>query len=108
MINNYSSLLAFLISVVCFAVYLLFLTPRQFKEVLRPRDWLTKLRWIILAILVVSLLTAIPSLVYQYYRTIGIEYTVLRNVATVTSNISKLGLTILLVLVFTYRKSDNE
>jgi hypothetical protein len=105
-VHNYSSLAAFIISAVCFAVYLFFLTPRQLEEVLRPRDWLTRLRLIILGILLISLLTSVPSLLYQYYRTIGQEHVLLRNVSTVTSNISKLGLTVLLVLVFTYRKRN--
>lgn len=106
MIDNYFSFSGFIISVICLGVYVLFLTPKQFKEVLRPVDWLTGLRWYILLILILAIITSIPSTLYQLYRALGDNYIVLQNISTVTSQISKLSTTILLVLVFTYSKKD--
>lgn len=106
MIENKASLFALINGIVCLLVYAFFLTPKQIFEVTRPKNWLTRLRWIILSILVISVLTSIPSVVYQYYRTFGHDSEFLRNLATITSQISKTCTTILLVLVFTYKKRD--
>lgn len=106
MINNWYALTAFLISFLSLLVYAFFLMPKQINEVLRPKDWLTRLRWIILTILAVSILTSIPGVVYQYSRVLGDESDFLRNFVTISSNISRLASTVLLVLVFTYRKKE--
>lgn len=103
---NYAALTAFIIGGFCTSVYVFFLMPKQFNEVLRPKNYLTRLRWIILAILLISIGTSIPGLLYQYGRIGGQDFQVLRNVATITSNVSRLATTILLVLVYTYRKEE--
>lgn len=108
MITNYASLLAFVLSVGCLTVYALFLIPKQTQEVLKPGDALTRLRWIILTMLVISLITAVPSTVYQYYRATGVELELLRNVSAITSNLSKVATTVLLVLIFTYTVSSKK
>lgn len=105
MIDNWSSLFAVITSIACVSVYIFFLMSKQVAEVVRPRDWLSRLRWIILAILVISIIASVPGIVYQVYRMLGEDSVLLRNVATITSQISKVATTILLVMVFTYRKS---
>lgn len=104
---NYASLAGFVIGLVCTGVYVFFLTPRQLKEVVRPYDGLTRLRWTIFFILLFSIIAAIPGLVYTYFRSFGHNYHILQNIAVITGNISRLGTTALLVLVYTYRRKDN-
>jgi hypothetical protein len=107
MIASYSSLVGTVIGLLCLGVYIFFLTPLQFKEVLRTdRMWLSRLRWIILSILVISIITAVPGLIYQIGRTFGHDYTVLRNIATILGSISKLGTTILMMLLYTYKQKE--
>ncbi len=106
MIQNYPSLIAFVTGIVSLSIYMFFLAPKQFNEVLRPKDGITNLRKIILTLLIVTILTSIPPTVYQFYRMTGHEYTFLRNLSTILSQASKLGTTILLVMVYTYRRKD--
>jgi hypothetical protein len=90
----------------CFLTYLFFLAPRQFGEVLRPVDWLTKLRWWILGILILTMAALIPSIPYQYFIATGQEYDTLRNISSIAGGINLIGSTILMVLVFTYKRED--
>lgn len=103
-IQNNASLFAFANGLVCLLIYAFFLTPKQIIEVTEPKDWLTRLRWIILGILVLSVVSSLPSVLYQFYRMIGEEHPLLRTVATVTGQISKTCTTVLLVLVYTYKR----
>lgn len=108
MITNYPSLFALIVSIVSVIVLAGFLFPKQVTETLRPQDQLTGLRRIILAILVVSVLSTIPTIIYQYFRMVGHEYDVMRNVVTVTSQISRIANLTLLVMVFNYHIKDEE
>jgi hypothetical protein len=103
MIENTPAFISFLLGLLTTSVFIFFLMPKQFKEVIRPYDGLTRLRWYILAILVFSIITAIPGLTYVYFRSTGHEYHVLRNIASILGRISSLATTILLILVYTYR-----
>jgi len=91
------------ISVLALIFYLI---PKMLKEVLLPKDWLTNLRWSVLSLLILVTTMALPSLVYRLLRFIGIEAEALRNVASVTSSISYLGLVIVLVFWFKYKRKD--
>lgn len=104
---NHTALISFILGLVIEVVYVAFLTPKQLKEVLRPYDGLTKLRYYILAILVIAILTGIPGLAYTYFRIYGQSYHALQNIASITTRVSGLATTTLLVLVFTYRKKDD-
>lgn len=83
-----------------------FIFTIQAREVLRPVDGLTVLRWQILAAVGISVLAGIPSLIYQFVRLSGDESSVLRELATVTSNVSQLAVMALLLMIFTYVKRD--
>lgn len=106
MIVDWIFFISFLITLLCFAVFLFYLIPKQFKEVLLPYSWLTKLRWYILAILILIVITLIPGLIYQFFLAIGTDYPVLRKVSSIIGRINLLGLTALFVLIYTYRKED--
>lgn len=106
MIENYPAFFRFITVFICFCVYVFYLTPRQIREVLRPNDWLTGLRWLILAILTMTALTFIPSLVYLFYLSRGEEYEILRSVSSIIGGINLFGTTILMILIFNYRKKN--
>lgn len=107
MINdiNYAAGFSFLTAFTALFV-LAYLAPKQMAEVVRPRNWLTTLRWQILMILIVSIIGLIPSVVYLGLRTWGIENELLRNVSTVTGNISRVANVILLLMVFKYKRKE--
>lgn len=85
---------------------LLYLAPKQMAEVLRPKNWLTGLRWRIFWILIFSIIGLIPSVVYLSIRTFGGDNEVLRSVASVAGNFSRLANVVLLIMVFNYRKKE--
>lgn len=82
----------------CYLIYL------QVIETLRPVDGLTPLRWQILLTLVISVVTQVPSIYYQYLRIAGIDSPVLREVVTITANFSLIAIMVLLVLIFNFKK----
>lgn len=103
---NLYALISLLIRILALGIILFYVIPKQFMEVTRPKNWLTGLRWQILLLFIFSIMAAIPSLTYQYIRTFGGDSQVLRNVASITSNLSSLGTSILLVLIYNYRRKD--
>lgn len=105
-IHNWFFFARLIITTICFLVFLCFLIPRQTKEVLLPQDGLTRLRYWLLGILLLITITLIPSITFQFFATIGHEYKVLRNVATIVSGVNLVGLTVLFVLVYIYRRTD--
>jgi len=96
----------FFITLSCFMVYFLFLSFKQLQEVVRPVNWLTPLRWLILAILALTTVSLVPSVIYQYYVAVGQKFEFLRQVSSVVGAINLAGTTTLLVMVFTYKKSE--
>jgi len=105
MIENYNALSGLVIGIVSFVI-LCYVAYLQALETSRPSDGLTGLRWRIFAIIAISIVSLVPALMYQYFRTIGVESEGLRNVATITSRISSLATIVLLLDVFRYRKKS--
>lgn len=85
---------------------LIYVTWRQAFEVLLPRDWLSKLRVLIFSMLIVSIIGILPVIVYSITRVVGMDSEVLRNIAGVTGNLSRLATAVLLVLIYNYKKAD--
>lgn len=104
-VNKYFFIRAIITSACCL-VFLFFLIPKQTNEVLRPLDGLTRLRWQILGILLLIALTLIPSIVYQFLIAYGHEYKTLRNIVAQISGINLVGLTVLFVMIYRYRRKD--
>lgn len=100
-------LVSFSLKLLALGIILFYVIPKQFVEVLRPKSWLTNLRWYILILFMTSILTAVPSLSYQVLLVQGQESEILRRVASITGNISDLATSVLLVLIYNYRKKDN-
>ena len=106
-VSNWFFFGRFLITFACFLVFLGFLIPRQTKEVLLPADGLTRLRYWLLGVLLLIVLTLIPSITYQLFVSFGHEYKVLRNVTSIIGGVNLVGMTILFVLIYTYRRNDD-
>lgn len=102
-IENWSFLVRFLITTGIFLVYLVFLVRKQLEEVTQPYDAYTQLRWMILAILLITILTLAPLMMYQIFVAMGHEYRVLRNVVSIVGGINQIASTVLLVLIFKYK-----
>ena len=78
------------------------------KEALRPTDWLTKLRWRIFLVVFITVITLIPSLVYQILRLYGFDSPEIRNIVTITSKINALATFLLLIGIFFYKRKGDE
>jgi hypothetical protein len=82
-------------------------TFKQSAEVTRPRNWLTGLRWLLLATLVIAVLGYVPSLVLLGLRTFHIESPVLRSISTITGQVSRLGGAVLIEAVYNYKRKED-
>ncbi len=102
-VDNWSAAVAVLLLAICLGGYL-FAIRRQFVEVLVPRDSLTQFRWYILGSLITTIVGIMPVMAYQALRMVGIESELLRNIANITGNISRLAGMVLIVLIYTYKK----
>lgn len=101
-------LVSFIIRTIALGVICLYVIPKQFLEVLRPKDWLTRLRWQLLLLFIFSAIATLPALAYQFGQLYGYNSSTLQNVARITANLSNLGTSVILVLIYKYRKNDNE
>lgn len=106
MVENIPVFIRFLATTGCFLVFLFFLTPRQVKEVLLPEDGLTRLRWLLLSVLLVIIITLIPSIVSQFFQAMGHNYRVLRNISAIVGAVNLVSLTILFIMIYIYRRQD--
>lgn len=94
------------IVVSCFMVYAFYLTVKQFREVMRPKSWLTGLRVLILGTLIMTTITFIPSIFNLYFTAIGERYEVLRTASVIIGSINLICSTVFLVLIYTYNRKD--
>lgn len=106
MIENIPVAIRFLATTGCFLVFLFFLTPRQVKEVLLPEDGLTRLRWYLLSVLLVIIITLIPSMVSQFFQAIGYDYRILKNISAIVGAVNLVSLTVLFIMIYIYRRND--
>lgn len=100
--------IALLIKLTVLGIAAFYLFPRQLAQALRPKDWLTRLRWRILAALGVSIISILPSVAYQYIRAVGGEAAILQDVVSITTNISLLAFMILIVSIFNYSTKNED
>lgn len=102
---NSNALTGLIIGIVTILVYL-HVCYKQMYEVLSPKDWLTRLRWLILLSLLTAVLGFAPALIYQFCRAFGIDAEGLRNFANITGNISRLAGAVFIELVFNYKRKS--
>lgn len=100
------SLIGLVIRSIAIGIIVLYVLPKQFKEALRPKDWLTGLRWQMLALFGLAVIASVPAIVYQVILSLGMTAPVLRNVATVCGNLSFLAISIDAVLIYNYKKKE--
>lgn len=103
---NVWALVSLLIKMASLGTILFYIIPKQFREVMRPKNWITPLRWQLLLLFGFSIISALPALSYQVIRTFGGESPGLRNMASISGNLSTLATTILLYMVYNYKKKD--
>lgn len=101
--TNLPSLFSFILTVLITLATALYLVPRQIKQVMRSRSALTPVRWTILAMLIMGILGAFPTMVYQFIRFVGLELLWLRDVATISSSISRLSFFVLIIVIVRIR-----
>lgn len=107
-VNLYSlfGLIARLLTAIIICTYVL---PKQFKEVRRPKNEFTGLRWLIFAAIVFYVLTTIPAMAYQFTRLAeGYQTLTLQNFATIVGNLANLLVGLVLVLIYNYKDKGGE
>lgn len=100
---DYYAIISLLIRTLSIGIILFYVIPKQFMEVLRPKDWLTRLRWQILLLFLFTVFASIPALTYQAGRVNGETNESFRNIVSISSNLSILSTSILLVLIYNYK-----
>lgn len=109
LIVNWSFYLRFIITVNILTVYTFFLFVKQVRETKANKDVYSPLRNYILAILVLSIITLCPLVMYQYLIATGNDSVALRNMISIIGGLNQITTTVLMVLIFTYRvKVDGE
>lgn len=103
---NIFSLIGLIIRSTAIGIILFYIIPVAIMQVFRPRDWLTGLRWRMLGMFAFSITASVPSVIYQIMRTYGIESELLRNISSVTGNLSFFGISILLVMIYNYKEKE--
>lgn len=91
----------------CALSLFLYVYPQQLSVALSERDFLSGLRWRILALLTTAIISLVPSIWLQVMVLIGLDPGSLRDVSTITTNLSILAFAILLVSIIKY-KPDEE
>lgn len=80
----------------------------QIREVFgRPKDFLTKFRRRILILLLVSIIATVPSLIYQFARSRGLDSEGLRNAVTITGGLFTVTISHLMLTIWRYKGKDN-
>lgn len=90
----------------CALSLFLYVFPQQLSMALSERDFLSGLRWRILALLSTAIISLIPSIWLQFMVLLDLDPGVLRNVSTVTTNLSILAFAILLVSILKYKPEE--
>lgn len=103
-IENYLALLNLVVRVVTIAVFALFLIPRQIREVTRPKNGFTGLRWrllVSLLLMTAMLIVTLPRLV-QVAQTPSVGLSA--DVATISMTVFFIAFVINEVSIYTYKE----
>lgn len=100
------AIIGFALRIMATAIILFYIIPKAFRETLRPKDWLTGLRWQMFSLFSLSVISSIPGVVYQFLLSSGDNSPVLRNVATLTGSLSFFIISVILVMIYNYERKD--
>jgi len=102
---NMNALLSLCIKVVAIVIIAGFLLPIQIVDISRGlKDGLQRLRYYILGFLSLYLIFSVAPVIYQFYRMLGMDYGMLRDASSISTNLAQLSIVIWLVLVYTYKR----
>lgn len=100
-----SIIISLVIGIMTLCAYL-YVLRKQILQTLVPRDWLTNLRKALLGLLLLAIFGLVPTIAYQALRLYGGDSELLRNVASVSGNISRLTTAMFLIYVYEYRRKQ--
>lgn len=103
---NIYAVISLILKILGLLILIAYPIPKQFSEVLRPRSWLTPLRWKILLILIFSVVTEIPAVVTIILRIYGHFNIDLQNIASILGSLSGLAMSVLYVLLYSYKQKE--
>ena len=108
---NTNAIIGLIIRLISLGIVLFFVIPRHMRDMDDTKldhDGLDRLRWIILLLLSLSIVASIPGVAYQVVRSLGYSSIILQNISTISTNASILGTSILLILIYTYKRKEND
>lgn len=75
----------------------------QYKELNQPTDKYTRLRWILFTTIFLIIFFNIPPLIYTFGRLVGNDVSWLRTLATYSSALNKLAVSVGLALIYSQK-----
>lgn len=106
MITNFFALASFAIRAVGLIILVLYPIPKQFNEVLRPKDNLTVWRWRLLLILIFTALAEVPAITTLWLRSIGITSISLQNKSSLLGAVAFLLMVLGYVTFYNYKHKE--
>jgi hypothetical protein len=93
---------------IALGIIVFYIIPLQARLVLKEVDWLTGLRWRLLAVSVFIAIAASPIITNRIIRNFGVESTLLSNISALAIGFSFLAFAISLVSVYHYKHKDDD
>lgn len=102
-------LISIIIRTFSLGVVAFFIIPKMIGEVMRPKSQFTRLRWIVLLLFIISAITTLPVLAYQYMTFLEERPSQhLASLVSVIGSVGSLANTILLLMLFTYKYQEDK
>lgn len=93
---------------VALGIIVFYIIPLQTRLVLRRKDWLTGLRWRLLAVSVFISIAASPVITNRVLRLFGVESVLLSNISALSIGFAFLAFSVSLVSVYHYKNKDGK
>lgn len=103
---NIPVLIGLLLRIVSVAFIGFYIGSKAALELRRPKDGLTKLRWILLTTIFSTVIIAVPSITYQITRLHQPSVNTLQAIASISGNLSYFVLAVSLGLIYSYNRED--
>lgn len=102
---DYFVLTSIILRTVSIGMLLAYVVPRQVREVRRPRDQFTSLRWLVFHLIVFFVLASSPVLIYQG-STLSTHHTAFQQIASIANGLASLAVGVVLMLIYNYRYEE--